>query len=170
MQRVCVIGCGGSGKSTLSNELEKKLNLPLYHLDTLFYKENWVEIEQKEFDEKLSTILKKDAWIIDGNFKRTMDMRLKRSDTAIFLDYPRWQSLYGALSRLIKDYGKVRKDMSAGCPESFNWEFLKYIYNFNKKDRPQILKKLKSVEQHCQIIIFKSRKQTQQWLETLCHA
>jgi len=133
----------------------------------MFYKKGWVEVGKDIFDQRLSETVAKDKWIIDGNFVRTMDVRFEKADTIIFLDYSRFQSLCGVFVRLIRDYGKVRKDMAEGCPESFDWEFLKYVYSFNKKHRPKILSTLKNIKTDCNVIVFKSRKQSEKWLENL---
>ena len=167
MQRICVVGCGGSGKSTLSNKLEEILDLPIYYLDTFFYEAGWVEVEKDIFVQRLSEIVIKDKWIIDGNFTETMDMRFEKADTIIFLDYPRWLNLYGVFTRSIKDYGKIREDMAEGCFECFDWKLIKHVYNFKKQSRPQVLEKIKKFSFKCDVIILTSRKEAKTWLESL---
>jgi len=169
MKRVCVIGCGGAGKSTFSKTLALKINLPLIHLDTLFWKAGWIEEEQKIFDQKLSNALAGEKWIIDGNFQRTMPVRFEKTDTIFWLDYPTWRCLYGVFKRLFTEYGQTRSDMAEGCKESFDWPFLKYVLNFRKKTRPQILNILEENAGHCQIIIFQHPKDVQNWIDkNLC--
>ena len=60
MDRVIIIGCGGSGKSTLSRALSEKTNLPVVHLDKLFWREGWINIPREEFNILLREELKKD--------------------------------------------------------------------------------------------------------------
>ncbi|MBQ3109790.1 MAG: DNA topology modulation protein [Clostridia bacterium] len=157
MQKILIIGSPGSGKSTFGRRLSKKLNIPLVHLDSLFWKAGWVESEREEFDTLLLSELKKDKWIIDGNYSRTMEMRLKYADTVIFFDYNRFLCLWRVIKRVVTNYGKVRFDMPKGCPERFDWEFLKYVYKFNDKQRADIYKKL-STNPHTRVIIIKNRK------------
>lgn len=107
--------------------------------------------------------LKEDKWIIDGNFDRTIEERLNRCDTVIFLDYPRRTCLIGAIKRVIINYGKVRPDMGEGCPEKFDFEFLKWIWNFNKEHRKKYHQLLKDVENK-KIYIFKNRKECNEFL------
>ena len=90
MNRVMVIGCGGAGKSTLARKLGEKTGRPVVHLDQIWWAPgNWQHLEKPEFDERLLAELEKPRWIVDGNFNRTIELRLERCDTVIYLDYPR---------------------------------------------------------------------------------
>ena len=166
MKRVIIIGCGGSGKSTLSRVLSEKTNLPVVHLDKLFWKEGWVNISREEFDNLLNEELKKEEWIIDGNYDRTLKERLKKSDTVIYLDYPRMTCLLGVVKRVLSNYGKVRADMAEGCPEKFDLDFIKWIWNFNKEHRDKFYKILKE-EKDKQIYIFRNRKECNEFVKNL---
>ncbi len=134
-QRIIIIGCCGSGKSTLARKLAEATGLPLVHLDQLWWREGWQHISREEFDELLRAEVDKDRWIIDGNYDRTLDIRLEKCDTIIYFDLPRMVCLIGVLKRVLSSYGRTRPDMGAGCPERFDLSFLKYIWNFNKKKR-----------------------------------
>ncbi|WP_066890032.1 DNA topology modulation protein [Clostridium nigeriense] len=166
MKRVLVIGCGGSGKSTFSRNLSEKIKLPVIHLDKLFWKEGWVNISKEEFDSLLNEELKKEKWIIDGNYDRTLKERLKRCDTVVYLDYPRRVCLFGVIKRVISSYGKVRPDMAGGCPERFDLDFMKWIWNFNKTHRANFYNILKE-EKDKDIYIFKNRKECNNFLVNL---
>ena len=76
MKRVIVIGCSGSGKSTFSRKLQEKTGLPLHYLDMIFHKPDKTTLSREEFDRLLMQILREDEWIIDGNYQRTMALRL----------------------------------------------------------------------------------------------
>lgn len=166
MKRVIVIGCSGSGKSTLSRKLSEKTNLPVVHLDKLFWSEGWVNIPREKFNTLLRGELKKDKWIIDGNYDRTLEERVNRCDTVIYLDYPRRTCFLGVFKRVLLNYGKVRPDMAEGCPEKIDLEFLQWIWNFNKEHRDKLYKTLKK-EKGKQIYIFRKRKQCSDFLNTL---
>ena len=165
MQRILVIGGSGAGKSTLSVELAKKLNLPLVHLDRLFWRAGWQHVSREEFDNRLFKELMQPAWIIDGEYSRTLKTRLSYCDTVIFLDYSRFVCLTGVLKRILTGYGKTRPDMGEGCPERFDWEFLKYVWNFNKNNRQKTYHLLET-EKNKNIIILKSRKEAARLLQT----
>ncbi|MGN1097650.1 MAG: AAA family ATPase, partial [Clostridia bacterium] len=144
--RIMIIGSPGSGKSTLSFKLEKLLNIPAVHLDGLFWKSGWVEASREEFDTSLMAELEKPRWIIDGNYGRTIPLRLKYADAVIFLDCPTHVCLFRIIKRIITNYGKVRPDMGAGCPERFDFEFLRYVADFRKTQRAKLYGQLKNAE------------------------
>ncbi len=163
MKKIIILGSPGAGKSTFSFALAEKMGFPLYHLDQIFWRPGWVNIEKEEFDAAVAEVLKKDAWIIDGNYNRTIPMRLEACDTVFFLDYPRLVCFFGVIRRVLGSYGKVRPDMADGCPERFNLEFLRYTWNF-KKQRSGKLKKLLEGA-NAEIHVFHSRKEAQRYLD-----
>ena len=166
MERVMIIGCGGAGKSTLARKLGEKTGLPVVHLDKLFWRPGWVSISGEEYDVLHRAELAKDRWIIDGNFDRTIPERLARCDTVIYLDFPRIVCLLGVLKRILTTYGTVRPDMGEGCPERFDWEFLRWVWNFNKNKRERNYQLLSEVE-GVNIIILKNRRQVERFLQNL---
>ncbi len=166
MERILIIGCSGSGKSTLARALKEKLDLPVVHLDQLWWKEGWQNVTVEEFDSRLAMALNMDQWIIDGNYSRTIEQRLEKCDTIIYLDFGRWECLLGMCQRVFGSYGKVRPDMSTGCPERFDPEFVKWIWNFNKNNRVRNYTWLAKTK-HAQTIVLKNRKEVRRFLEQL---
>ena len=166
MERVMIIGCGGAGKSTLARKLGEKTGLPVVHLDKLFWKPGWESLSRDEFDVLHRRELAKDRWIIDGNFDRTIPERLARCDTVIYLDFSRLACLLGVCKRILTTYGTVRPDMGEGCPERFDWEFLCWVWNFNKNKRARNYRLLAEVE-GVDIIILKNRRQVERYLRNL---
>ena len=166
MERIVIIGCPGSGKSTLARALGEKLDLPVVHLDRLWWTKGWKNVTRDEFDARLANALKLDSWIIDGNYSRTMDARLQKCDTIIYLDYSRWLCLLGFLQRLLTRKGKARPDLPEGCREKLEWDFLKYIWNFNKNNRVMNYTHIAKAK-HAKAVVLKNRKETRRFLETL---
>ena len=166
MERILIIGCSGSGKSTLARALKDKLGLPVVHLDQLWWQEGWEHVSREEFDKRLDLALSMDRWIIDGNYSRTIQTRLPKCDTIIYLDFSRWACLLGMCQRVLGSWGKVRPDMSAGCPERFDWEFVKFIWNFNKNNRVLNYTRI-AKSKHAKAIILKNRKEKKAFLESL---
>ncbi len=166
MERILIVGCGGAGKSTLARQLGEKLDIPVVHLDKLFWKPGWVETTREEFDAALSRVLQKPQWIMDGNFNRTLPERVKYCDTFIYLDFSRLACLMGVLKRVITTYGTVRPDMGDGCPERFDLEFLKWVWNFNREKREGYYGLINSLE-GVETIVLKNRRMVRQFLKSL---
>ena len=164
MDKIIVIGCGGAGKSTFSRKLSNKLDIPVYHLDKLFWNKGWIETPQKEFNKKIKVVISKDKWIIDGNYIKTIDIRAKDADTIIFINMPTYICLYRIFKRRFMYRGKSRPDMADGCPEGIDIEFFKWVLSYNKKIRPEILKKL-SLYKEKNIVVLNGRKEVKKFLE-----
>ena len=166
MERIVIIGCGGAGKSTLARQLGKKLNIPVVHLDKLWWNPGWIEKSQEEFDELHRQELSKEKWIMDGNFNRTMPERIARCDTVIYLDFSRWACLRGMFHRVIRNYGKHRPDMGGNCKERFDPEFVKWIWEYNQLNRVRNYTWL-SQAKHAKTIVLKNRKEVRAFLAGL---
>ena len=158
MQKVMVIGCPGSGKSTFSRALSQITGLPLTHLDLLYWIAEKTTVERSVFLERLSEVLQKDAWLIDGNYSSTMELRMQECDTVFFLDYPADICLQGVRNR----QGKPRPDMPWVETEE-DTEFLEYIQNFHKENRPQVLELLQKYS-HKTIYVFQNRREAHMFL------
>lgn len=167
MKRVMIIGCGGSGKSTLARKLHALTGLPLFHLDQYFWKPNWVELDKAEWETKIRQLAAQEVWIMDGNYGGTMDIRLQRADTIIFMDRSRWLNLSRLLKRLIQNFGKARPDMTKDCNERLNWEFLTYVYHYNTTRRPGILKKLEHYGKKATVVRLTSNAAVREFLDQI---
>lgn len=169
MERILIIGCGGSGKSTLARGLADKMGLPLVHLDRLWWRDGWVHTSVEAFDAQLARLLEQPRWIMDGNYDRTLPMRLEKCDTVIFLDFSRWACMWGMLKRVIANYGHSRADMPEGCPERFDPEFIRWIWDFRKKIRPRNYELLAQAEREhgVQTVILKNRREAKRFLQKL---
>lgn len=162
MNKIIVIGCPGSGKSTFARELKKYYNIELYHLDLIWNKPDKTTITREEFDNELTKILKKDEWIIDGNYQRTLERRIKEANTIFLLDYPLEVCLDGANSRV----GIKREDMP-WKEEKLNEEFKQKILDFSKSKLPQIYELLDKYKTDKTIIIFRTRAEATKYLEDI---
>ncbi|MGM0522856.1 MAG: hypothetical protein ACQER2_02225 [Bacillota bacterium] len=164
MQRILILGSPGTGKSTLARELNHILQLPLYHLDQLFFETDWV-INEAKFNQQLQAVLNQDQWIIDGNYAASLPNRLTRADAVIYLDYPTPVALSGVIKRYFQYKHTTRPDMAPGCTEQLQPSFLWYVFSFKWKKRKQTLKSLTSA--NIPVYFFHSRKETATFLQTL---
>lgn len=163
MNRILIIGSGGAGKSTAAKCLHELTGLPLIHLDSFYWKPNWIESPKQEWDETLKGLCKKPQWIMDGNYGRTLDYRISKADTILFLHFSRFICLKGAIVRRL--FGK-RVDVIPGCPERMDLAFLSWIWHYNTSRAPGIMKKLEKVENKT-IHILKNRRELQRLLRDI---
>ena len=141
-ERVVIFGSSGAGKSTFSARLAPLLDLPLVHLDKLYWLPGWQPRSEQEWISMMELEVKKDRWLMDGNYGNTLDLRLRRADCLLWFDLPRWLCLCRVLKRVLTGYGEVRPDLAPGCPEKWDGEFMRYVWNFNKQTMPPILEKI----------------------------
>jgi adenylate kinase family enzyme len=163
LERIVIIGCPGSGKTRLARALGDKLGLTVVHLDRLWWKQGWENVTREEFDIRLENALKLDSWIIDGNYKSTMEMRMQACDTVFFLDYSTDVCLEGISFR----QGRPREDMPwIEKVGEIDEEFLTMIRNYRRDSRPDVLKLLEKYKDK-NIVILKSREKADAYLETI---
>lgn len=162
MQKVLVIGCSGAGKSTFARRLRDITGLPLYYLDRLWHKADRTHITREEFDRVLAEWLARPAWIIDGDYSRTLPQRLEACDTVFFLDFPLEVCLAGVENRR----GAQRPDMP-WVEEELDAEFLQYILDFGQAQLPAIRAMLEPYRGRRQILTFRSRAGADAWLNAL---
>ncbi|GMK46287.1 topology modulation protein [Paenibacillus glycanilyticus] len=167
MKRIAIIGSGGAGKSTLARKLGQALNREVSHLDALFWKPNWVGVPRQEQIIIQTELVKQEEWIIDGNYGGTLDIRLHAADTIIYLDYPRLLCMYRAIKRSVQYRNKTRPDMGAGCKEKVDLRFLKWIWEYPKTTRPDILSRLQQLSDEKQVVILKSPSEAKRFLNNL---
>ncbi len=167
MKRILIIGSCGAGKSTLSRKMSSKLNLPIIHLDQEYWQPGWEETPKSEWEDKVKQLIKRPTYIMDGNYASTLDIRLSEADHLIFLDYPTRISFWRVLKRIISNYGKTRSDMTEGCPERFDIEFLHYVLVFNLISRKRITKILEKHQDQTDIVILKTDKEVNTYLAQL---
>jgi len=164
MKKVIVIGCPGSGKTTFAEKLNKCTGLPLYYLDAIWHKPDRTHISREEYDTKLSEILARDEWIIDGNYSRTIEGRIQACDTVFLFDLPTEVCLQGAVARL----GKARYDMP-WIDTELDPKLKQEIEEFPEKTLPKIYELLDKYKADRQVIVFESRNQADEFLNNHNH-
>lgn len=158
MKRILIIGCPGSGKSTLARKLQARTGLPLFHLDMLYWNADKTTVTRDVFDERLGEVLARDEWIIDGNYQRTMEIRLQACDTVLFLDYPTDVCIDGIFSRR----GKPHADLP-WVEDDVDEEFLSFVKEYSIAVRPSVLELLDRYFDK-NILVFHSRDEAEEWL------
>lgn len=161
--RISIIGGSGTGKTTLSNILAKKYDLPLTHIDGIHHLKNWQIRDKSERDKIILDIVKKEKWIIDGTYHDTLKQRLENADLIIWLDYSSIAMLKGVIKRYIKNPGKEKEEIP-GCKEQLTFKFLKYVMGYKKNKRHYITDSLETINKD-KVIIFKKQKELNKWLK-----
>ncbi len=162
MKKIIIIGCPGAGKSYFAKKLHKVTGIPLYHLDMLWHKPDKTHISRPEFDEILQKIFQEESWIMDGDFSRTMETRMQACDTVILFDLP-----YEICMKGIKEReGTKRDDMPWEVAET-DTMLLNEVRNYIPQQLPKVYQLLRMYQQNREIIIFKTRDEAENWLQTL---
>lgn len=166
--RVVVTGLAGAGKSTFSRALSAKTGLPLIHLDLHFWKPGWVEPSDEEWREKQRSLLSGDAWIADGNYHDTLELRLERADTVVFLDTPWWTCARRAFVRGLRSPpGAIMPD---GCEDSAwrrlrdEWGIVWRVWRRRHSDRERELAIVSQYGQHVALHVFRSKRAAREFL------
>ena len=162
MEKVIIIGCPGSGKSTFGRKLKCITGLPLYHLDMMFWNEDRTTVPKEVFIRRLKETISTSKWIIDGNYASTMEMRIKECDTVFFLDYPTNVCIDGIESRK----GHPRSDIPWIENDNTDRDFIDFVNSYNSESRPEVIGLLKKYSSK-NITVFRSRSESEEYLLSL---
>lgn len=138
-KRILVLGCSGAGKSTLARHLGKRLDIPVHHLDALFWQPGWVLLSRPERFALLEPLIATDRWIIDGNFPSTVAMLVEAADAIVLLDLSGWRCAWRVIKRRIVYRNATRVDRGAGCPEELDPEHVWQVLRYHRTELPGVL-------------------------------
>jgi len=156
MERIAVIGCGGSGKSTIARQLGSTLKLPITHLDAVYYDERWNPLPQEEFAARQNKLVAGERWLIEGNYASTLPIRLAAADTVIFLDLPAITCLWGIAQRRWRYRGGQHHH--DGVFDRITWSFVKYIWGYRTAMKPKVTALTAQHGAHARLVILRSRR------------
>jgi adenylate kinase family enzyme len=166
MQRIAIVGPAGAGKSTLARHLGEALDLPIIHLDALFWQPGWRAPLPEVWHARVGELVRGERWILDGTYIDTLDLRLAAADTVIFLDVPRRTCLRRVLLRTLHSYGR-RADVAPGCPDRLSWSFLTWVWTFPRHERPALDQRLERVPGQTRVILLGNTKEIRVFLEAV---
>lgn len=167
MRNVLVIGSSGAGKSTFARQLGERLGIEAIHLDAAFWKPGWVESNDEEFREKVAALVARDRWVMDGNYSHTLDLRLPKTDTIIYLDIPRHICVWRVAKRVVRTYGRSRPDLGEGCPERLDPAFLKWVWDYPKEREAKNQAILDEQRAEKQVIVLRNSSEIQGFLANI---
>ncbi|MFI5607616.1 DNA topology modulation protein FlaR [Amycolatopsis sp. NPDC051903] len=165
MRRVLVLGNSGSGKSTLARRLAALLDVPVTHLDHLYWRPGWVPAPPDEFRAAQSTALTTDGWVVDGNYSSTFDLRLPLADTVVFLDVPRTTSLRRVTLRHLRERG--RDTQAPGCVSKLDLDFATWIWHWPRTHRAVLLARLAAEAPQAAQYLLRTRPEIEAFLRAV---
>ena len=167
MKRIAIIGPGGAGKSTLARQMGAKTGLPVVHLDAVYWREGWTETPKDVWEQTVRELTRQSEWITDGNYGGTMELRLAAADTIIFLDLPPLLCVRRVVRRWRQFRHQSRPDMAPGCPEKLDLVFLRWVWNYRRDRRPDILARMNKYAEGRRLVHLQSSMQVRRFLQTL---
>ncbi|MGH3886559.1 MAG: DNA topology modulation protein FlaR [Pseudonocardiaceae bacterium] len=165
MDRIAIIGCGGSGKTHLANQLAALLNLPVTHLDGVYYDADWNPLPQQELAALQRDLVAGSRWLIEGNYAATLPIRLAAADTVIFLDLPAIICLTGIAQRRWRYRGGQHAE--DGVYDRITWSFVRYIWGYRKTMLPRVHQLLAEHGGNAQLVTLTSRRQATRFVARL---
>ncbi|MFE9690541.1 adenylate kinase [Micromonospora sp. NPDC005806] len=167
MRRILIVGSSGAGKSTLAREVARRLDLPLVHLDRHYWRPGWNAPADAEFRAEVAALAARPAWVMDGNYGGTLDLRLPRADLLVLCDPPRLRCLTRVLRRRWTHRATPRPDLPEGCPEQLDLQFLRYIWAYPGRSRPRVLAAVRDLVPDLPVVRLRTPGQVHRWLATL---
>jgi len=166
-RRVVVTGLAGSGRSTLALALAARTGLPVIHLDLYFWKPGWVAPSETEWREKQRRALAGDAWIADGNYDETLDLRLELADTVVVLDMPWWLCSGRAFLRGFRMPGELPEgcDYSAWLRLRDEWRLAVRIWRRRRSEPEHERETISQHGQHVAVHVLRSKREVSNFLD-----
>jgi adenylate kinase family enzyme len=162
VERIAIVGCGGSGKSRLARVLGARLGITPVHLDALYYDKDWKALDQEAFASLQRQLVTAPRRIIDGNYASTLPIRLEAADTVILLDLPGWACLRGIAVRRLRHGGGQHQTI--GVYDRITWGFVRYILGYRKSMAPRVRALITSHARGAQVTVLRSRAAVRSYL------
>lgn len=160
-KRISILGISGSGKSTFARKLSQKLDIPVYHMDNLFWGPEWQEMPERYWTEKEAEIHHRKEWILEGYIEPKHRDRLNYSDLIIYLDISGIVCAMNGFKRSVRYHGRCRPELP-GCEEKIN---ISYLWTMlMRKERPEIEAALSGVKH---VLRITSQSAANRFLEML---
>ena len=107
--KIAVMGYVGSGKTYLSRSISHLRDIPVMHLDEIYFDKNWKPLDRSAVLSQVSEFMRNDHWLIDGFYSDLlMEERLEKADMIILMLLPRatclWRTIKRSKSRAAEGY------------------------------------------------------------------
>jgi adenylate kinase family enzyme len=164
VQKIAIVGCGGSGKSYLARELGRLIGAPAIHLDAEYYDDGWQPLPMEKFEARQRELVARARWVIDGNYNSTLHVRLEAADTVIFMDLPTRSCLRGIMTRQLR-HGRGQ-NRGSGIFNRITPGVLRYVLGYRRKMRPRVRAKIDQFASGAEVIVLTSRRQARRFLSS----
>ena len=174
VSRINLVGASGSGKSTLAKQIAQSLKLPYFEMDEIFWLPNWQEPDDEDFFEDVDQVVQKDAWVLDGNYRRLQQIKWQRVQVVVWIDLPYmliiWRLLMRTCRRVCREEvlwaGNIETLARAFSSSSVIWWSLKSL----RTRRREYTAAAKAPGfSHIQFIRLRSRSEVSEFLADLAH-
>jgi len=168
VRHIALLGSAGAGKSWLARELAQSLDLPVIHLDRLYWKPGWVATPDPEWEALQRREVKRESWIADGlqEGRISPDIWLDAADTIVFLDFPPLECMWRVVKRRLD--GTPGPQMPADCqPAPFYRafpKFLRFLWLYRTTVRPQVLADLARRRTRQDVEVLRSEDEVSRFL------
>ena len=143
--------------------LGKHTGLSVMHLDSHYWQPGWRATPSAAWRTKVRELVAEPAWVMDGNYTSTLDLRLPAADTIVFLDLPRALTLVRVVRRRWRWRGRTRPDMAPGCPERLTARFLLWVWRYPHDGRPRLLSAINAARAEERVVRLTSRRAINAW-------
>ena len=164
-KRILVLGSSGSGKTTFARQLHELLGIELIHLDTHFWKPGWISTPVEIWREHVATLAARPAWIMDGTYEQSLDLRMPRADFVVVLERSRLQCLFRVVKRKLTNDSDARTDAPARQP--VGPDFVRYIWRHATVTRPVIYKSIQKYGKNDSLLILKGDQEIRLLLDSV---
>jgi hypothetical protein len=170
--RIAVIGTSGSGKTTVSAEIARRLKIRHIELDAIHWRQRWNGTPLTEFREAVEEATTGESWVVDGNYRRVRDIVWRKAELIVWLDLPFslvfWRIVLRTVKRIVTRqhlWNKTRERWGALFgPDSMPLWVMKTYWR-RKTEYPVLLSKPEY--SHLQVIKLTSIREVTDWLEAL---
>jgi len=170
--RIAVIGTSGSGKTTVSAEIARRLKIRHIELDAIYWRQGWNGTPLVEFREAVEDATTGDAWVVDGNYRRVRDIVWRKAELVVWLDLSFstvfWRIVLRTVKRIVTrqhlwNMNRERLDALVG-PDSMPLWVMKTYWR-RKTEYPLLFSKPEYA--HLRVIRLTSIREVIEWLKAL---
>jgi adenylate kinase family enzyme len=165
VDRIAIIGCGGSGKSRMARDLGRMLGIMPVHLDGLYYDQDWQPLDTEQFAALQRELVAAPRWVIDGSYASSVLIRLAPADTVIFLDMPATVCLRSIAEQRL--WHRAGQHAALGVHDRITWNFIRYIIGYRKHMAPRVRQLIAEHAGDARVIVLHSRRAVRHYLASV---